>query len=91
MPESIGLGNDLELFECTEDFGKKATHDVVAGKYYYFAVDFAINMAEEFRKLLHSIEISDSQLSTLALQSGSYSFWDNPEEDIYTLSDGSPL
>ena len=37
------------------------------------------------------VELSDSELRTLALQSGSYSFWNDPCEDIYSLEDGEPV
>lgn len=36
-------------------------------------------------------EMGDSELRTLALQSGSYEFWNDPCEDIYTLEDGEPI
>jgi hypothetical protein len=37
------------------------------------------------------VELSDSELRTLSLQSGSYSFWNDPCEDIYSLEDGEPV
>ena len=36
------------------------------------------------------VELSDSELRTLALQSGSYSFWNDPCEDIYSLETENP-
>ena len=37
------------------------------------------------------IEATDEELMYLVEKSGAFSFWENPEEDIYTLEDGSPL
>ena len=37
------------------------------------------------------LEISDNELREVASRGKTYEFWDQPEEDIYSLSDGKPL
>ena len=34
-------------------------------------------------------EMTDEELRSTAFQSGTYAFWDDPGEDIYSLEDGS--
>jgi len=36
-------------------------------------------------------ELSDEEMLMLASRSGSFSFWDAEEEDIYTEQDGTPI
>ena len=36
-------------------------------------------------------ELSDEEMVLLAARSGSFSFWDDEEEDIYTEQDGTPI
>jgi hypothetical protein len=36
-------------------------------------------------------EMSDCEFRILAFHSGTYDFWNAPEEDIYTLEDGEPV
>jgi len=84
MVESIGKGSDLKLFEYKENLGGAIAEDYVYGVYYYYCINFAI--ASEL-----SDELSDYELRTLAFESGTYDFWDNPEEDIYSINDGTPV
>lgn len=36
-------------------------------------------------------ELSDEELRRAAHESGSFDFWSDPSEDLYTLRDGEPL
>ncbi|MFV1976276.1 MAG: hypothetical protein ACC651_11050 [Candidatus Scalindua sp.] len=36
-------------------------------------------------------ELTDEEIITLAEKSGSFDFLNDPEEDIYSLSDGTPI
>lgn len=36
-------------------------------------------------------ELSDQELLQAALKAGSFSFWNAPSEDVYTLKDGEPV
>lgn len=36
-------------------------------------------------------ELSDQELLEAALKSGSFSFWNAPSEDVYTLKDGESV
>lgn len=84
MVESIGKGSDLKLLEYTENLGKAIAEDYVHGVYYYYCISFAV--VSELND-----ELNDYELRTLAFQSGAYDFWDNPEEDIYSINDGTPV
>jgi hypothetical protein len=53
--------------------------------YSYFTISADIVVA------LSIIEAADEELAYLAAQSGAFAFWESPDEDIYTLEDGSPL
>ena len=93
MVESIGKGSDVDILECTENLGEEASIDVSAGEYYKFSVDYgsALSSLLEMSNKTEIVELSDSELRTLALHSGSYSFWNDPCEDIYSLEDGEPV
>lgn len=36
-------------------------------------------------------EMNDKELREIIARSNTYKFWDSPEEDIYSVSDGEPL
>jgi hypothetical protein len=36
-------------------------------------------------------ELNDEEILMLASKSGSFSFWEDEEEDIYTEQDGTPI
>lgn len=82
MVESVGYGNKVEITEFNQNFPDSniKSIDYVYGRYYHFYVDFLV-----------PVEMDDYELKLLALQSGSYYFWDSPEEDIYSLTDGKPV
>lgn len=93
MVESIGMASDVDILECTRNQGEEPSIDVFAGEYYEISVDCGsvLFLLLEMIKNTKIVELSDSELRTLALQSGSYSFWDDPCEDIYSLEDGEPV
>ena len=37
------------------------------------------------------VEMTDKELQVLIDKSGTFDFWDEEEEDIYSISDGTPL
>lgn len=41
--------------------------------------------------IISLVEASDEELLELAHSHGDFSYLENPEEDIYSLSDGTPL
>ncbi|MBE0434086.1 hypothetical protein IBX73_11565 [candidate division WOR-3 bacterium] len=84
MEVSIGKGSDLEILEITTNLSKNISVDF-AGSVCY---DFFINIAPA---ILSISELSDSELMSLALHSGTYDFWDAPEENVYSFEDGRPV
>lgn len=93
MVESIGMASDVDILERTKNLGEEFSIDVFAGEYYQLSVDCGSTLfflLDMIRKT-EIVELSDSELRTLALRSGSYSFWDDPCEDIYSLEDGEPV
>lgn len=94
MVESVGLGSDLEKLQKIEDISNEIVGDPVSNEYYMFSVDCG-PILQMLMDLVNSrsnaIELNDPELRTLAMQSGSYAFWDEPCENIYTLEDGNPL
>lgn len=93
MIESVGIGSDLEVLERTKNFGREIPIDDVEGQYYVFSIDYGLLVRLMLDVMIKGniLEINDSDLRTLALQSGSYDFWNDPSEDIYTMSDGEPV
>jgi len=88
----------VNMLERMKDLGgkkisKEKSIDYVEGICYRFVVDYG----QVWRQLIEIIqtakvgELDDSELQTLALRSGSYKFWDDPCEDIYTLEDGESV
>ena len=53
--------------------------------YTYFEMLFQFPSGDLFS------EATDEELLRLIEKSGTFSFWENPEEDIYTPQDGTPL
>lgn len=84
MVESIGKGNDLEILEYNKNLGGGMSQELVNSVYYYYHVDFGI-------KLDIAIEMTEQEFRSLALESGTYNFWNVPEEDIYSINDGEPV
>jgi hypothetical protein len=93
MVESTDKGSDVDILERTENLGEELSIDVSAGEYYKFSVDYgpALSSLLEMINKTEIVELSDAELRTLVLQSGSYSFWNDPCEDIYSLEDGEPV
>ena len=85
MVESIGEGSKLSILERTKDFASGEIARDYAGSICY---DFFIDIAPPTEIIE---EINDSELRTIALQSGSYNFWNEPCEDIYSIEDGEPV
>lgn len=53
--------------------------------------DSYFTISAQFVFAIPLIEATDEELMYLVEKSGAFSFWESPEEDIYTLEDGSPL
>ena len=60
-----------------EEMGTKAA-------YSYFTISAEVPMIE-------AAEATDDELLYLVEKSGAFAFWESPEEDVYTIQDGSPL
>lgn len=93
MVESIGKGSDLQILERTKNLGEEISIDYVAGIHYSFSIDCGAILRTLLKMVREEnvMEIDDSELRTLALQSGSYKFWDDRCEDIYSIKDGEPV
>lgn len=53
--------------------------------------DSYFTISAQFVFAIPLIEATDEELMYLVEKSGAFSFWASPEEDIYTLEDGSSL
>ena len=53
--------------------------------------DSYFTISAQFVCAIPLIEATDEELMYLVEKSGAFSFWESPEEDVYTLEDGSPL
>ena len=61
-----------------EEIGTQAAYS-----YFTISADFVVTIP--------LIEATDEELTYLVEKSGAFAFWENAEEDIYTLDDGTPL
>lgn len=91
MNQSITQGSDLEIIERTKNFGVALSQDYVDSVYYQYSVDWRYDTQLAITEAICKSEISDDELRTLALNSGSYAFWDDPCDDIYSLEDGEAV
>ncbi len=53
--------------------------------YSYFTI------SAEIAVVIPLVEATDEELLYLVEKSGAFAFWESPEEDVYTVEDGSPL
>jgi len=90
--QSIGRGNELDIFERSKNVSGIMTKDTFMGEYYEYKIDCGSAWEIIFNLILsrNEFELSDHELRTLAMNSESYEFWRDPKEDIYSLEDGEP-
>ena len=77
FPFTVTKAFDKESQQC-EEVGTK-----VGDSYFTISAQFVF--------VAPLIEATDEELMYLVEKSGAFAFWESPEEDIYTLEDGSPL
>ena len=53
--------------------------------------DSYFTISAQFVFAVPLVEAADEEFMYLVEKSGAFSFWEDPEEDIYTREDGSPL
>lgn len=54
-------------------------------KYSYYHYKFDLTLSTSFQ------ELTDEEVLTVAEKAGTFDFLHNPDEDIYTPSDGTPI
>ncbi|MCK4325472.1 hypothetical protein KAW55_01800 [bacterium] len=83
MEAVIGYGSDVNLIKVEN----VPQEDFVEIPSFCFDITVVLPAEEEPQET----EMTDQEFRILAAQSKTYDFWDNAADDIYSVSDGTPL